>query len=211
MKKNKIIGALVLVLLFSSSLFAQGITGKGIKLGLNFANWVGDDADIFQDQGIDMDKKMEIGFAFGGFLTYEVNEMFAIQPEILYSMQGVKYEGTVQGVDMTSTNTLTYIQVPILAKFNLSMESNIKPNIFLGPQLGLLLTAKTKAKSDGLEVEGDIKDATKSIDVCLVFGAGVQFDQISIDARYNMGLTSFDEGGDDLKNSVISIMLGYSY
>ena len=211
MKKSKIIGALVLVLLFSTSLLAQGITGKGVKLGLNFANWVGDDADIFQDQGYDMDKKMKIGFTFGGFLTYSVNEMFALQPEILYSIQGVIYEGSMLGLDATSTNTLTYIQIPILAKFNLSMEGNIKPNIFLGPQLGLLLTAKTKAEVEGVEVEEDMKDVTKSTDFSLVFGGGVQFGLFSIDGRYNMGLTSFDEGEDDIKNSVISIMVGYSF
>ena len=43
MKKSKIISAFVLVLLFSSSLFAQKITGKGIKVGLNIATLIGND------------------------------------------------------------------------------------------------------------------------------------------------------------------------
>lgn len=213
MKKSKIICALVLVLLFSTSLLAQGITGKGVKLGMNLSTFTGDDADL---EGVD--KKMRIGFAIGGFITYEINEMFALQPELYYSTQGAKYEA--DEVDGALIFRYNYIQVPILAKFNLSMESNIKPHIFLGPSLGLNLSAKYEytdelgdaAEAMGIDKKGDVEDV-KSTDFGLVFGGGITVGPAVIDIRYNLGLTTVDDSvnEDDFKNSTISIMVGYSF
>ena len=224
MKKSKIIGALVLVLLFSSSLLAQGITAKGIKCGLNIANLTGDDVE-------NADPK--ICLVLGGFLTYELNEMFAIQPEVLFSMKGAKFEdeyteeySNYEYYDRTEGSwKLNYLEIPVLAKLNIPMESNVKPNIFIGPALGINLSATYDMdyewweKEDGVIVDegsgsddGDIEDI-KGADFGLIFGAGVEFGKITVDARYNLGLSTIDDSDEesDVKNSVISIMLGYSF
>ncbi|MCK4359357.1 MAG: PorT family protein [Candidatus Cloacimonetes bacterium] len=215
MKKSKIIGALVLVLLFSTSLLAQGITGKGVKLGMNLSTFTGDDAD---EEGLE--KKMRIGLAVGGFITYSVNEMFALQPELYYSMQGAKYKSSEGDIDGTLIFRYNYIQIPILAKLNLSMESNIKPNILLGPSLGLNMSAKYEYTDElgdaveamGIDKKGDVENV-KSTDFGLVFGGGVAVGPAVIDVRYNLGLTTVDDSvfEDDFKNSTISIMVGYSF
>ncbi len=83
MNKANVIVIAILLLMFSTAVFAQRITAKGIKGGLNIATITGDDIEGF-------DSKM--GFVFGGFLTYEVNETFSFQPEVLFSRKGTKFE-----------------------------------------------------------------------------------------------------------------------
>ena len=216
---KRIVIITIMLTLCASMVAAQGITGKGIKVGLNLANVYGDDADM---EGAD--KKMRIGFAVGGFLTYSINEMFAVQPELLYSMQGVKYEPSEGDIDGELIMKYDYIQIPILAKVNFPMEGKVKPNIFLGPALGINLSAKYEYTDDlgdameamGMDKEGDIENV-KSTAFGLVFGAGIDYGigngKLTFDARYNLGLTTVDDSDDDLdiKDSTISIMLGYSF
>ena len=225
MKQGKIILIALLLLAFSSAVFAQGITAKGVKGGLNIATLTGDDVE---------DAKSKIGFAFGGFITYEVNEMLSLQPEFLFTMKGVKfdYEETYEEDGYESyeksegTWNLNYLEIPVLAKLKIPMEGNIKPNVFLGPALGINISAThdsdyeywVKDENGSIIYEnsgnddGDIEDI-KGVDFGIVFGVGVEFGKIIVDARYNLGLSTIAdrEGDPKIKNSVISLMLGYSF
>lgn len=78
--------SLVLLTLFFASVSAQGLTGKGLKGGLNIATLTGDDVE---NEG----KKSKLGLCAGGFITYSINDIFAIQPEVLFTMKGVVHEG----------------------------------------------------------------------------------------------------------------------
>jgi len=204
----------VMFTLFSASVAAQGLTGKGLKAGLNIANLRGDDME-------DWDSKM--GFSAGGFITYSINDMFAIQPEVLFTMKGAKYEEEILGETLKATTSLNYLEIPVLAKLSMPTQGSVKPNLFVGPSLAILLSAKGKVEYAGESEEVDIKDDTKSIDLGLVFGGGVDFDlgpdkgKLTADVRYTLGLTSIDEspeevgGPYDVKNGVISLMVGYSF
>ena len=224
MKQGKIILIAISLLMISSSVFAQGITAKGVKGGLNIATLTGDEVE---------DAKSKIGFNFGGFLAYEFNEMFSLQLEVLFTMKGAKFEDeyTEEEDDYEyyekyeGSWNLNYLEIPILAKLNIPMKGNIKPNVFLGPALGVTLTAtyeydyEYKGYEDGQlvdeysgSIDGDIEDI-KGVDFGLVFGAGIEFGKIIVDARYNLGLSTIEENGEDVevKNNVISVMLGYSF
>jgi len=140
MKQVKIILIAILLLMFSTAVFAQGITAKGVKGGLNIATLTGDDID-------DADSKM--GFAFGVFITYEINEMLSLQPEVLFTMKGAKFKDEYTEVEddyeyyekYEGSWNLDYLEIPVLVKINIPMEGNIKPNVFLGPALGFNLSA----------------------------------------------------------------------
>ena len=196
MKQGKIILIVISILLISSAVYAQGITAKGIKGGINIATFTGDDVE---------DAESKIGLVFGGFVSYAVNETFCIQPEVLFTMKGVKFSG--QGYDVIQS--LNYIEIPILAKLNIAMDGNAQPNLFFGPAIGLNLSATYKFESDFGDDDGDLEDVSP-MDFGIVFGGGVEFGKILIDARYDMGLTSIDDSSENfkVKNSVISIMLG---
>ena len=218
---KKLLLTLVVVLLFAMGVTAQdeavGLTGKGIKAGLAMANLYGDDVE---------ENSMKLGFGGGAFLTYHFVPQFAIQPEVMFMMKGSKFEE--EDIDDDTKINLTYIEIPVLFKFTPQMEGNIKPNIFAGPAIGLLMGAKIK--NDAADVDLDVKDGLKSIDFGIQFGAGVEFVmetmKVTVDARYCMGMTKvidyeewnkleieeFEYTEDpDTKTNNIAIMLGVSF
>jgi len=172
------------------------LTGKGVKLGLNLANISGSDASD--------DAKMNLGVALGGYGTFTVNEAFAIQPEVLYSQKGSK-EGDVYF-------NLSYLDIPVLAKWTPAVQGEVKPFLFAGPSIGLLLSAEAEMDGDTM----DMKDNTSGLDLGLVIGAGADMvingHKINGDIRYDMGLSTLDDAGDaKIYNSVISLMVGYGF
>lgn len=157
----------------------------GAKAGLNIANLVGD-ADETNDA--------KIGFNFGAVVEIPVTEKFAVQPELLFSTQGVKDDS--EGTDVTLK--LNYINIPLMAKYYVAEGFSLQA----GPQIGILVTADVEAQ----DVEVDVKDEISSIDFGLNFGAGYQLASgIFFDARYNLGLTSVNdfEGDDDFSQKIV--------
>jgi hypothetical protein len=214
MKNFITIGSVVImsVLIMASSLFAQPGFGKGVKGGLNIANLGGSDIE-----GADS----RTAFVFGVFVDVPLSDILSIQPEALYSMQGAKDKGDLDGTTADFTLKLDYIQIPVLVKVNVPVEgSNVKPSIFAGPALGINTTAKAKIESGGVSAEVDLKDLDapiKSTDFSLVFGAGIGFGAgsmtIGFDARYWLGLSSIDDSAanGDIKNKVIQFMASLGF
>jgi len=200
--KRFIITLLGIAIVFATTTaFAQdvptGLTGKGFKAGLNLANVTGGDAPD--------ETSMRLGFAFGGFITYSFSDLFAVQPELFYTMKGFKYDLAGETYNFKAD----YIEIPVLAKVLLSGGGNFKPNFYAGPSFAFLLSAKDE--------DQDVKDQMKSTDFGLVGGAGADFlmgtGKITFDVRYDLGLTSTDDSGfdADVKNSAISFFVGYGF
>ena len=242
---KKLLYVLPVLMLIGSLACAQGLTGKGFKVGLNLATWGGSDADDLGGAedlvpGMSIDKKIRLGFSVGGFLTFSISETFSIQPELIYTMKGVKYEmsGSFEEMGVTITYDgedifkLAYLEVPLLAKISFSSGSSIRPNLQIGPAMAILLSAKddwelsVTGEEQGVSMtisesdEEDVKDDFKDIDFGLVFGGGLDFDvgtgTVTVDARYSLGLLNIpdvegDEDEPSIKNNVISVMLGYSF
>ena len=137
----------------------------------------------------------------GGLVYCPLISHFGLQPELMYSGQGAK--GAYAGV--TATTALGYVSVPILFKYK-------DPSGFfaeIGPQLGILLTAKTK----GGGTTTDVKEHVKSTDICGVLGIGYLTSlNLGIDARYNLGFTNINKDGDGtVKNNVIQLSVFYMF
>jgi len=158
------------------------------------------------------DTKMKLGFGGGAVARFAISPMFDIQPEIMIALKGCGFD-VPEGVDEDEYKfKLTYIDVPVLARYNIPMEGNIKPAIFAGPYLGFLMSAK--------EGDEDIKDYLKSTDFGLVLGAGIDLKAgekgtLAIDARYNLGLSNINdsEDADDykIKNSGFGLNIAYLF
>ena len=176
----------------------------GPKAGLTIATVAGSDVEDFF--GTTPDSRT--GFNGGIFFMYQFNKMFAIQPEAYYIMKGAT--DNIEGVDVALK--LDYIEVPLLLKLVIPVEgSNVRPAIFAGPAIGFNMSAKVKGESGEESAEVDVKDQVKSTDFSLIFGGGVGFmvgtNELGADVRYSLGLTSWDDSGNDadVKNNVISI------
>lgn len=178
----------------------------GVKAGGTLANMAIEDTEN------------KIGFSGGIFGEFRFNN-FAIQPELLFSMQGAKvsfYEDEDYGYDVSGKMNLNYLNLPVMAKFYVIEGFSFE----IGPQLGILLSAKAKAKVEGMEdvedvedVEGteDIKEFVNDIDFSLNFGASYQIPRIPVGfyTRYSLGLTDIskdvDAGEEAGKNRVFQL------
>ena len=162
----------------------------GFKGGYNLSNFGGD---------VENNKSLS-GFHLGGFVEIPVSEKFSVQPEVLYSAQGAKFEGYGYSFDYKTD----YINIPVMAKYYV-MD---KLAVMAGPQFGFLVKA---------EVEGeDAKDEIKSFEFGVGVGANYYFtENIFAGARYNFGLSNINdgEGSDDFKlnNNVLQVSVGYRF
>ena len=207
------------IFLTVSAIFAMSFMNAqeikfGAKAGLNISTFNGDVANY--------DVKSKAGFHVGGFVEVKLTDKFSVQPELLYSMQGAKLEYSVSDEFSSASDKqdikLGYLNIPIMAKYYVIPGLSIEA----GPQVGFLLSAKSKYATTyfvGEELsesgEEDIKDDSKSVEFGFNFGAGYEFtENIFVQARYNLGLTSFSENAVnefDPKNGVFQISLGYKF
>jgi len=135
-----------------------------------------------------------------------ISKVFAVQLEANYSPQGtgvINADGTTAG-----SYQLNYVTIPVLAKLYGTPELSF----FAGPQIGLLMKAKTKSSTSA---DVDIKDLLESTDYYAVLGTEYRFKNgIFIGGRYSAGLKNLSKdktGNTDLKNRYISLRLGYSF
>ncbi|HSB93168.1 MAG TPA: porin family protein [Flavitalea sp.] len=183
------------ILLFSFVLGALSVSAQdvhphfGIKGGVNIANLnLESDADL----------SSKTSFYLGGLAHLHISQHFAIQPELMYSGQGAKYDETDDKIN------LNYITLPILAQYMTGSGFRLET----GPQVGALVSAKVKHNDNST----DIKDEYKKIDFSWAFGAGyVSNSGLGIDARYNLGLSNINDGTSKIKNNVFQIGLFYQF
>ena len=186
-KMKKLLLIFAISLGFTTATLAQDATFGG-KAGLNIASLTGDDSNA----------DGTIGFFLGGYGTFMLSDEFALQGELLFSQQGA------------DDFSLSYINIPVLAKYYVSEEISLH----FGPQLGILVAA-----------END--DFVKPTDFSLALGGEYQLESgLSFNLRYAFSLTSIGEEFTtpaippfipastvdfNLRNSVIQIGVGYAF
>lgn len=199
MKKIILTAAAVFVFGFANAQKAQ----FGLKGGLNIAN------QNFSGEGAPSTSSLT-GVNVGCFVDIKVSEKFSVQPELLYSTQGVSLNWLTDGATINSFK-LNYINVPIIAKYYAAKKFSLEA----GPQIGFLTKSTVNGTSSGVTVDVDAKQFFKSIDFGLNFGMSYDFTKkLSASLRYNIGLSNvgsdtFTADGDKITNSVFSINLGY--
>lgn len=199
---KKIILAAIAVMTFGLA-NAQDIK-FGVKGGVNLSNFTGDVENT----------KSKVGFQVGGFAEFKLSDKFFVQPEVMYSLQGTKYEQSEVNYYYKGNIAMTYLNVPVMAKYYVIDKLNIEA----GPQIGFLLSAKDKWEDNynGEKDSGkdDVKDAFKSVSLGLNIGAGYDFtENLSAGIRYNFGLSNIldTEGNYKAHNNVVSLTLGYRF
>jgi opacity protein-like surface antigen len=182
---------------------AQGIIGKGLKLGLNLSTVKGSDAS-------QLNASTKNGFVGGGFLIYGISDQLAIQPEVLYSVEGS--DGSPGG--QSGSLEIEYLEIPLLMKYYFNTSGSVKPSIMAGPVPAFKLSATGSSSAGSADVSSDIK----SFEFGLALGGGadyaLQSGKILFDVRYNLGLTKVGKGiynNFKIQNSVWAVTIGYSF
>ena len=185
---------LTVVALTTTISFAQAQFGA--TAGLNMSNVVGDGESL----------GMKMGMHIGASASIPFSDAMSLKTGALYSMKGAS--DSEDGADLTWS--LSYIEIPL----NISFAVSDQMSLMAGPYVGILMGANMKLEVDGTTImEQDGTDGMAAIDIGINLGAGFAVtDAISINAGYQMGLTSLDEEGDgDAKNSNIHIGMTYSF
>lgn len=162
------------------------------------------------------------GFSGGLFLMYSNVSHFGISADVLYSQRGGKYDymATPEGSHYMYTQRLNYIDVPILARYFLTLDGKFRPNIFAGGSANFLLNAKQKNLSinDQKMDDRDVKEYYTNVDLGIVVGLGLNFEvaqgrRVLLDVRYQPGLVAIQQASDptDVRNSTLSFLLSYGF
>ena len=192
---------------------AQGIT-FGVKAGGTLSSITRKNDDT---------NKNKFGGHGGVFANFGINDMFSVQPELLYSMKGNKIEGssTNNGVTTTvkGTQDLNYIDVPVMIKVSTG-DNNSGLFFEAGPQVGFLINAKVENErtvtSGGNTVSskasGDNKSAFNTVDFGYAAGLGYQAESGPlVGLRYNGGLTDLykNNSGTAYHNDAFQLYVGF--
>ncbi len=177
----------------------------GVKVGGNLARITGPDFD-----GAPL--KDRIGVVGGVFLAFNLGPFITIQPEVLYTMKGVRMEETVGDVTFSEKIYGDYIEIPLLLKLRIPTGS-ISPVVFAGPAVGFKLSEKFEMNGESVPDTTLLKDN----DYGAIFGAGLDFGRhLMLDVRYSMGLQKVfkvieGETPIDVKNGVWSASVGIAF
>ncbi|WP_025743828.1 porin family protein [Aquimarina pacifica] len=166
------------LILIAIAFIGLSITSKaqdikfGFKGGVNLATINGDDISDQVDG--------RTGYHIGAVVQLSLAETIALQPELLYSAQGIE------------DTDIDYLNLPVLFKLKFAKILSVEA----GPQFGFVV-------NDNFEV-----GEPESFDLSGAVGAGVEFGPFFGQLRYNFGFTDVVEDVDG-KNSNFQISVGY--
>ena len=160
--------------------------------------------------------KMRVGVAAGIEGEYGVSEKFGVSAGLLYSMQGVKENGTLNTnispfgpLSYTGdvTTKLDYLNIPILANYyivkGLAIKAGIQPGFCVSKNRALKGTAIAAGKTK-------IEDGVKSFQFAIPVGVSYEYQSFVLDARYNIYVTKALKELDS-RHSLFTISLGYKF
>ena len=174
------------------TVIVYGQLQPGIKAGVNVSNFTGADFPNIETSSL---TSYHVGF----YVRIPFGKL-ALQPELLFSEQGSKFE------DQNGTEDeykVKYINIPIMLQYHFSSFY-----LEIGPQIGF--------KVDEDIPDPSLDDFAKSNDFAGAIGAGYQFKGLGIGARYVVGLSNVADfeipGSDsDFKNGVWQFSLYYTF
>lgn len=167
----------------------------GLKAGVNVS-------DLHSSSTNNLDPR--VSAHAGGLAHIHLSKYIAVQPEILYSSQGIKQDVG----DGSYTLRLNYINVPVLFQYMIADGFRLET----GPQAGFLVGAKLKSGDNTTNVKSNYTSG----DFSWAFGAGyLTHSGLGIDARYNIGINNINNtNGQDnnkLQNRVFQVGLFYQF
>ena len=149
------------------------------------------------------------GFAAGLMAVLPVAPSFAIQPELMFTMKG--------NSDSGGTTKINYVELPVLARFEVPAFGRVKPFVYGGPGFAY----RTSCALEGAQFSMTCDSATviwrraspgvyySRTDVDGIIGGGLAVDvggrTMTVGVRYDAGFVKFLSDS-DMKNRVLSFI-----
>lgn len=134
------------------------------------------------------------GFAAGLLAVLPVASRFAIQPEIIFTMKGAHSDSA----GIAATDKMDYVEVPVLARFEIPTYSSVKPFIYGGTGFAYRTSCTLEGHYEPGAVFGFEGDIIKSCDAEARQGQlaspGVKYRRTDVDGLIG-GALAFQIGG----------------
>ena len=158
--------------------------------------------------------RWKLNIAYGVEFEHYLTEQFSLAGGVLFTNQGCKYgvySDNNKVTDVTIKLNLYYGTLPITANYyilpGLALKAGIQP--------AFRVKANVVQGSEKLDFDkmvavfygNDVK--MNKFDLSIPVGLSYEFKGITLDARYNFGLTKLTSDGDNLYNKVFVVTLGY--
>ena len=162
--------------------------------------------------------KSKVNFAYGVEFEHFFADQFSWAAGLLFTNQGGKYTDIYDETNKKSDLTLNiyYATIPITANFyvlpGLALKAGIQP--------AFRVKAKAKMGDNTYDYDrmmdlwknwfGEKTEDMNKFDLSIPVGLSYEFNRITFDARYNIGLTKLRKG-EDIHNKVFVLTLGYKF
>lgn len=172
----------------------------GARVGVSLSRPTVQDADSFAVSG-------RPRLSGGGFVSIQLTEAFAIQPEALVTGKSFSSEGFVTDSPIEST----WLELPVAIAFSLPWSGSVEPELLAGIQIGVLLTATREFQG----IKQDIKNELKETEMGLLFGGRVRLGaarRFSLEGRLQWGLTNLDDTNwFTIRSRSFYVLFGYRF
>lgn len=148
-----IISVFLISSLFNQDIYAQKTFNFGAKAGLNLADLFGDTYS---------GSTFKPGMAVGVLAEMPFSEKWSFAAELYYSAEGAKAykkEPSDGSYTYSISQRINYINLPLIAKFNINQHWNVQA----GPQFGFLLCAKEIRKVKRGVAPESFNEGTKNV------------------------------------------------
>jgi outer membrane protein OmpA-like peptidoglycan-associated protein len=177
----KRITVLLLSFTIMATAFAQNRVSGGLSLGVNNAK--------VSSGGDGVEWKWRFGPVGGLWLDFPIGSSVSIQPSLLYSKMGTKYNVTdpVTNATMRWSQDLGYLSIPVALK----IKAGDAIGILVGPQIDFLVGAHLKDENDNKTKN---EEEFKQTDFALTGGLQIMPNSpVNLTVRYIHGLTDIRE------------------
>lgn len=240
MKRIKTLAIACMMALAANAQSDPGTFSVYPRLGLNISKFTNSSILIREVgyQGTDyMKTRMKQGFNVGADIQYQLTDNFAVSLGAMYSMEGTNFTDVIY----TNANevfqyddqqmSLHYINVPLMAvayigESGLAVKAGVQFGFLADATQEYTLTATKKIGDDyvtNTDLSGKYKESASSMlnkmNMSIPIGVSYEFNNVCIDARYNIGLTKLYKNEvkqtysdiDKVKNGSFELTVGYKF
>lgn len=202
----------IFIIFLLTGFAASGLYADGMKLlgGVNLFKYAASTKEGSQDWSF------QPGVCGGAGFEFDLSESgrIAIEIDALLIQKKGKRGQDPSLPNLERTYSLNMLCFPILAR--VKIKKNFPLYLLGGGEFSLIMSHRLQRKTGDQKSQIDLKDATKSADLGLCFGSGVEvrireFQSLFLELRYHFGLANLIQEIEDfesLKGHAFLVMIG---
>lgn len=188
-----------------------------VKAGINLSSYSGLNSNEKELQ------EYRPGYMFSAGIEIPLVASLYIEPSLTLVQKGAQFSGTVSKEEINMRVCPTYIELPVMLGYKISILENVKLTIHAGPYISYGFGGKWRFEADNTKYDADAFGNTLGIEKQEAFskkrwdygvgtGAGLEIDRFLVRASYAFGLAKVkrDIYG-DIKNRGLVFAIGYRF